>query len=117
MYGTELALCQRYFYLHANALTSRPIGTGFYYSVSGVATTVHFPTTMRSQPTISQTTGTNYYNIYSGADDPFNSFSLDFSSLSASQIYTGSNVSGTAGKAGSVFTYDASAYLAFNAEL
>ena len=116
-YGQELALCERYFYLHASTLSNRPIGNGLYYSVSGIATTVHFPTSMRSQPTIFQTTGTDYYNIYSSSDDPFNSFSLDFSSLNASQIYNGSNVSGTAGRAGRVFTYNSSAYLAFNADL
>jgi len=70
-YGEELALCQRYFY--------RSIGgtiVGAYVDSNRVDATIHFPTTMRATPTITASSGTNYWYAYTGGSpDYFNAWS------------------------------------------
>jgi hypothetical protein len=113
----ELAACQRYYYLHASG-TSKAVGNGAYYSASEVDTIIQFPVTMRTAPTIDQTTGTDYYNFYrNGAADGFNSFTISYASTTATNLFNASQVSGTAGQAGQIATNNASAYLGFTAEL
>jgi hypothetical protein len=55
-YGTELALCQRYYgrFQSTGIVTSASFGTGIANSTSQGAITIQFPQTMRSSPTISQ---------------------------------------------------------------
>jgi hypothetical protein len=113
----ELAACQRYYYLHASG-TSKAVGNGAYYSASEVDTIIQFPVTMRTAPTIDQTTGTDYYNFYrNGAADGFNSFTISYASTTATNLFNASQVSGTAGQAGQIATNNAAAYLGFTAEL
>ena len=70
-YGEELALCQRYFY--------RSIGgtiVGAYVDSNRVDATIHFPTTMRATPTMTTSSGTNYWYAYTGGSpDYFNAWS------------------------------------------
>jgi len=117
--GTELALCQRYYYLHASG-NSKNIAIGGYYSSTIATTVVVFPTTMRAAPAFVQTTGTNYYKIFanSGSDD-FNSFNdgIQQPTTQCAGIDVSSGVSGTAGHAGRLITNNASAFLAFDSEL
>jgi hypothetical protein len=117
LYGTELALCQRYFYNHVS-------GTGRYFSLSNYYTSgylfgfVNFPVTMRTGPSLVASSGTNYYNnICSGAADGFNSLGIDSPTTSCSAIYNSTEVSGTAGQAGIIATNNASASVSFSAEL
>ncbi len=56
----ELAACQRYYYMHANALND-PIAYGGNYSATVANCYVKFPVSMRTAPTLSATSGTNYY--------------------------------------------------------
>ena len=114
---TELALCQRYFLRIASGV-SNPISVGFNPTSSGMTTVVPFPVTMRTTPTIYQTSGTNYFNYYrNGASDLFNSFSLDISNTTCFAIFNNSEIVGTAGQAGIVLSDNASAYLGAQAEL
>jgi len=53
MYGTELALCQRYCYRASYTGTGTPVGAGFWSNSTLVATACKLATTMRSAPTIS----------------------------------------------------------------
>ena len=121
-YGAELALCQRYFYLHASG-TMR--SGSVYTSISNVAQWdgsnfygyVQFPTTMRSTPTIYQNTGASYYIQYvAGATRNFSSFSIQDGSPT-SYMLVSSAAGGTPGQAGWTETQNASALLAFTAEL
>jgi hypothetical protein len=114
----ELAACQRYYYLHAES-TSQSIGIGTYYNGSTLLTLMQLPVTMRTTPTVENVSGTNYYQVVrnDGTDD-FNSFtSLSRASNKALTLDCTSNISGTAGQAGIVMTNNASAKLAFTAEL
>jgi hypothetical protein len=113
----ELALCQRYYYLHASG-TSKAVGNGAYYSASEVDCMIQFPVTMRTAPTIDQITGTDYYTFYrNGGADGFNSFTISYASTTGTNLFNASQVSGTAGQAGQIATNNAAAYLGFTAEL
>ena len=117
-YGTELQLCQRYFWklVSGNQLM---IGSGSQYNNTSVNNVTQFPVTMRTSPSIIQTTGTDYYIFErNSGQDGFNSFNGYLRvSDSAAQLYNDQNISGTAGQAGIIFTGNASAYLGFSAEL
>jgi hypothetical protein len=118
-YGTELALAQRYYYIHASNSPFN-IGSGFYYNSTYVTAVVSFPVTMRVSPALVQTTGTNYYGIYVNSTlDTFDSFNVGIGqpSTQSCSIEVSSGVSGTAGNAGRVVTNNASASIAFNSEL
>jgi hypothetical protein len=57
-YGTELALCQRYYYKNTAAAGSIVIGTGFNDSTTLAKINVNFKVSMRTAPTSLETTGT-----------------------------------------------------------
>jgi hypothetical protein len=118
-YGRELAMCQRYYYVHASGSPFN-IGSGFYYSSSFVTALIYFPVSMRTAPVLVQSTGTNYYGIYANsALDTFDSFNSGIAQPSTQScgIEVSTGVSGTAGQAGRVVTNNASASIAFNSEL
>ena len=113
----ELAACQRY-YLSWVTGTSQTIGIGTYTGGGTAVTTANFPVTMRIQPSLVVTTGTNYYRFNRvSADDDFNSFTIFNASFQAMGFYNASEVSGTSGTSGYMYTNNASASIAFNAEL
>jgi len=121
-YGTELALCQRYFLRLASGLGSSGfgeiIGTGTYYNSAQLGVNVSFPVTMRASPSLFQTTGNNFYGFdRSGATDFFNSFLIFFQSPQGALIYNNTEASGTGGQAGNVYTVTGSSYVGFSAEL
>jgi len=114
----ELAACQRYYYLHASG-DQISIGLGTYTLSNELHTHVQFPVAMRTAPTLDQATGTNYYRCFrNGAADDFDSFIISRTNTTNTFLYqTGATISGTAGDAGIIHTYNASAKLAFTAEL
>lgn len=117
-YGTELALCQRYFLMWANG-GGQNIGLGGYYNSTYVTTSIAFPVTMRSAPTLTQTSGTNYYGIYSNNTlDYFDSFSsgIQQPTVNCAGIDCSTNVSGTSGALGRMVA-NSGAYIGFSAEL
>ncbi len=117
MYGNELALCQRYYYLHVSG-TAQFIGTGWMYDASNFACSIHFPVTMRTTPTLSATSGTNYYSFdRNGGTDSFNSLTITRPQTNCTSMYNNTEMSGTGGSAGMTFTNSASAFIALQAEL
>jgi hypothetical protein len=115
---TELAQCQRYYYSHVkgDALT---ISGGWYQTSSQIRGAITFPTSMRIAPSLIDTVGTNYYLLnVNAASDTFDGFEILFASSNTAAIYSDSGVaSGTAGQAGHLYTNNASASIAFSAEL
>ena len=117
-YGEELALCQRYY---QQIKGQNLVGTGAVYS-SGLDTYIgiSLKQTMRANPTVSWTTGTDYWRRYSAGN------ASNFSSLDGTQglsngtdlvmVYYFSNV-GSAGSAAWLATNNANAVLSFSAEL
>lgn len=113
----ELAACQRYYYLYASG-TLKPIGIGALITATEMEVVVNLPVTMRTTPTLSATSGTNYYNFQrNGAADNFNSLTLNIGSPDSADIVNTTEISGTAGQAGVCHTNNASASVAFSAEL
>ena len=117
-YGRELMLCQRYYYGYVSG-SGKLVARGGYYSSTQVEGSIYFPTTMRTTPTLVATSGTNYYIVYrGGGDDAINSLTLNNEGSAASvSVYNNADASGTIGYAAQIATNNASASVAFNAEL
>lgn len=116
-YQAELAACQRYYYrASASSPASKVLSIGYFYNPSQLNSVLALPVTMRTAPTLIATTGTNYYAWYgNGAATNFNSLTIFDPAENQVGIYSG--VSGTTGQAGAIYTANASASVAFNAEL
>ena len=116
--GTSLSRCQRYYYVHAEGL-NKTIGAGANFSSSLLTCSVHFPTTMRSAPSLDQDTGTDYFRFSrSNNHDLFTQFTtLQRPSVNGAQLDNNSEISGTQGDGGSVYTYNSGAKIAFESEL
>jgi len=113
----ELAACQRCYVLLGNTL-NQPMAIGYNYSATLAIFGIHLPVEMRGNPTISSTTGTNYYGfVRNGGTDNFNSFTLDVVGNKFINIYNSTEISGTAGNAGTLVISNSSGFLAAQAEL
>ncbi len=117
-FGEELALCQRYFYRVADG-ASKALGLGVAYSSSQMFGAITFPVTMRTEPTLSAASGTNYYEfIRNNAADYFNSLDLgNRTTDKIGEIFNSTEISGTSGHAGYIRTDNNSVYVDFVAEL
>ena len=116
-YSTELALCQRYYYLHVKGTQLR-ICLAMDYNGSLVDGYVQFPVTMRTTPTSASASGTNYYICYrAGASDYIDSLALQEPSTTGTGMRNSSNYSGTQGVSVFINTDNANAFIAFQAEL
>ena len=110
----ELAACQRY-YLQIATGTSVPISLVWYDSATLIRGLYQMPVIMRTNPTLVQTTGTNYYTTQDG--DGFNSLTLYNSSANVAAWYNNTEVSGTNSRPQGINTNNASASLGLSAEL
>jgi hypothetical protein len=112
----ELALCQRYYYLHASG-TTLPIGLATSYSTTLSIAWVSLPVTMRTTPTIVSTTGSNYYVIdIASAGPATNALTIGAASTTSVRL-DGSYTGLVLGQAGYLRTNNASSSLAFTSEL
>ena len=119
-FGDNKNRCLRYYYrLNPDADAQASIGEASYYSSSAAFCCLEFPIAMRDSPSLEQTTGTDYFNLNrNSANDSFDSFNnLNASDHTSAQLYISSGISGTAGHGARCRFNDASARLAFSAEL
>ena len=123
-FAQELALCQRYFYMHASGdfdlvNTDRcPIGLGYGYTSTAGFVLITFPTQMRTDPTLYKVVGTDYFNFaYNGNNGFPNDISVNRMSSQVAEIsfHTGSSWDQNA--AGMFRTYNSAARVGFTAEL
>ena len=113
----ELAACQRYYWLCASGV-DQSVCNAFYYNSNQVRGHITFPVQMRVAPSLVSTIGTNYYQaVNSNTTDPFNSFTILIPSTTGTQIYNASEAAGTDGKGTVCSSINASASVAFSAEL
>jgi len=111
----ELAACQRYYYLHAS-VNGDQIGIATYNQTTESLSHVKFPVTMRTSPTLSATSGTNYYSVWvSNVNDGINSLTIFGSGVNAAGLFNATESSGVAGTAGRL--QNTSGFVAFVAEL
>ena len=112
-YGTELALCQRYYWQTGSPFAGVPAWT---YSTTQFGTTLWHPTTMRTSPTVASVTATTAYTFYFNAGSTqFNSVTANNTNVFCADLYA--TTSGkTSGQAG-FFGISASGNITVSAEL
>ena len=122
-FGQELALCQRYFYMHASgaeasANNRAPIATGAMYNSGNWNGVVNFPVNMRTSPSLYKVQGTGYFIIYGdGGSDEANSAFLDSASPQAGTVNLYSGLAQTSGTSHWGLTNNSATRLGFQAEL
>lgn len=113
----ELAMCQRYYYLHASGL-NQPISNGNNNSATLMRSVIPFPVTMRTTPSLVASSGTNYYQYQcAAAADLFNSLTLGDVGQNCMSVFNNTEISGVAGQGGLLLINNAAASVAFSAEL
>jgi len=122
-YGTELQLCQRYYYVVASQAAagnqSVEYGVASFYSATELDAFITFPVSMRTNPTLVQTSGTAYNSVdKSGTALNFSAWAgLARAGVNSGLLYLTSLSGWTAGYSSLVFTNNNSAYIAVSAEL
>ena len=117
LYNQELAACQRYYWKAINGIY-QAMPMAFNFNSTLMSSFWQFPVTMRSVANLEVSTGTDYYyfarnNVY----DYFNSFTINGASTTGAELYNNTQISGTAGDAGNMTSYNAASSVAFSAEL
>ena len=116
-FGEELSICQRYYFLFCEG-TAKELNVAWYFTSSHISFLLRYPVTMRAAPTLSVASGTNYYILYrDGGSDSFDGFASEYISTEQMSCFRNSQVSGTAGQAGILRTYNSSAKVEMSAEL
>jgi len=120
-YGTELALCQRYYQLIARGTVAGgyEIGIGTVWGASDVRTIIPTPVTLRSTPTVSASNNANDFIYYCGGNVRYSSTVMfDTYGLNVMEVAS-STLSGTltAGFSAMVRAQNGTSFLAFSAEL
>ena len=126
-YADELALCQRYFYMHANGSVdgngsggSAISDNASAYNSDTVFFTVDFPVTMRSKPSLAASNGSGHYGYYTpgSALTGFDTLNLDgVTTRTVGNINFSVSSAFSGGQSILVRTKTSDATLAFNAEL
>jgi hypothetical protein len=113
----ELAACQRYFYKAVTGVNT-PGWMCAYYTSSTIVSTIRFPVTMRTSPTFAVATGTDYYIVIAGGgNDGLNTLIQEVGTPDAATIYNNTQAAGTIGYGGNLISNNASASIAWSAEL
>jgi hypothetical protein len=116
-YGTELQLCQRYFYNLISGIFTWA-QTGYFYSTSQANIPVLFPTQMRSSPTLSIATGSAYYLLdATGTAITMSSLAIYQSSKFGCLIYGAPSSVGVPGYAFGLVGNNVASFIGFSAEL
>lgn len=117
-YAENLAKCQRYYYKHCEGITQH-VSLGDAHATFQMDAVVHFPVTMRATPTLDANSGTGYWGVYiTGVLRTSNAGWTLFRPMpTGTTLYNQGFSSLTLGHAGRVIVSNASAYMAFDAEL
>ena len=103
-YGDNLRRCERYYQVISQKRGSsyeNEVIPATQYDSSQFYATYNFRTVMRTPPTLSCASGTNYFRFYRGGSyDDFDDYSLDKSSVNSVSLYNDSDMSGTGGQGG-----------------
>lgn len=118
-FGQELALCQRYYFQLVDGNTQF-VGIGHSFSSSEIDVPITFQTAMRTAPSLVQTGGGNYFSVFGGGDSTTyvdGNWTIFAATEYGCWIYAAPDASITAGNTKLVRSTNASARLAFNAEI
>jgi hypothetical protein len=120
-YGTELQLCQRYYY--KTKLNGDVFCNGQVYGANSAAMISFFPVTMRTIPSALEQSGTaSHYSMWKADSTMVTctsvpSFDSSTADTAAITIFTSTSLVGTAGQCSTGFSNNSSAYLGWSAEL
>jgi len=117
-YDVNLKRCQRYYYQHVNIGNSKTVGIGYYYNSSDIRTSIQFPTTMRTNPSLVEGTGTDaFYFERDNGQDYFNGWTaLVRQTENTATLYV-TGQSGTQGSAGTIYVDNNLGSIGFDAEI
>jgi len=116
-YGEELALCQRYYYVHASGGNTL-VGSSYYYNATSLYLIFYFPVTMRAAPSLICNSGTDYYiNYINAVGDRVDDYEIYRVSTSFIAIRNLTDASGSGGDTGHTRTNNNNALIALDAEL
>ena len=120
-FGDELTLCKRYCrVLIDSSQTTTYFAPAYLYNSTSVRSTIVLDPEMRAAPTIVCTSATNNYRFYrNGTFDNLDDLSIGTSSgKRCAHIYNSTDISGTAGQAGSLYIASGSTgFISLEAEL
>jgi len=118
-FGENLKKCQRYYYQFVDGDTQF-VGIGHSFSSSEIDVPITFQTAMRAAPSLSQTTGGNYFGVLGGGDSTAyvdGNWTIFAPTEYGCWIYATPDATITAGNTKLVRSTNASARLSFTAEL
>ena len=123
-FAQELALCQRYFYMHASGAESSstgaqaPIGLGYGYTSSDCYLVVKYPVTMRAYPSMSKVVGTDYFGFFYNNNSAFpDNVANNRVATNSAEIYFYGGASWDQNAGGMVRVANSATRLGFSAEL
>ena len=118
-YGTELALCQRYYQIGMyTGKQYQSLGLSSNQSTTSAETIYQFKTSMRSPPTLSYANGSYYFVYANSTTYAFSSLTQDSNYLNTESSSISATISGaTTGQAGSIRQSNVLGFVAFSAEL
>lgn len=121
-YGTELALCQRYYYRIKAVAAGQVLGFGgFNYATTGAVIVMPYPVTMRTAPTALEQSGTaGDYRLSNAAGSSVVCTAVpDFNSASTAYGIINTTVASgiVAGNSNYLFAVNTNSYIGWSAEL
>ena len=123
-FAQELALCQRYFYMHASGAfplsnTDRcPIGHGYGYTSTDGYVFVTYPVQMRTNPSLYKVVGSNYFNFAHNNNNAYpDNILANRVSNQVCELNFYQNASWAQNDGGMLRTYNTAARVGFSAEL
>ena len=114
-YGTELALCQRYFYADRAPATGIGLCAGVCFTSSGPLYVYRYPVIMRTSPTFTYSALSDFHVVYSGAVSTPTLLAASAGSVSSCRLDATSTV--VSGQGSILQTATGNAVLNFSAEL
>jgi hypothetical protein len=118
-YGTELALCQRYYWQFQTGASGIYYGSGYCRSAARIDWVVNNPVPMRAAPTLNAVNGTSYFICEFGgsASDNFDAVLLNAANPNTVSMYATSGVSVTSASGCLVLSNNSSAVVGYSSEL
>jgi len=116
MYSQELAMCQRYYYLHCEG-TSRAVANGAMYTASVAYANIKFPVNMRADPSLEVASATNFRAFAGNGFSNATGVSIWSQGGTTNEFISLSGLSRTQGHACFIDTNNADCKLAFSSEL
>ena len=116
--GTELALCQRYYYRISGINNYQPVGSGTNRSTTTCRISSVVPSPMRTTPTVTLSTGANALLASTPADNGLTTLSNAYGGSNSMMLDASLNSSATTGDAVVVYVgTDNNSFAQFNSEL